>query len=70
MGSSIPQSEKQPRQYLCVAESFWDNSEFVQAGFHIGRFVTVDVDPKADQENIKALYSNLESTSAQIYVSA
>jgi hypothetical protein len=48
----------------------WDNLEFIQAGFHIGWFVTATVDTEADQENIKALYSNLKTTSAQIDASA
>jgi hypothetical protein len=47
-----------------VAESLWDNPEFNQAGFHIGRFITAVVDTEADWENIKALYSDLEFTSA------
>jgi hypothetical protein len=48
----------------------WDNPEFFQAGFHIDRLVTAAVDTEADWENINALYSNLESTSAQIDISA
>jgi hypothetical protein len=48
----------------------WDNPEFVQAIFHIGQFVIAAIDTKADWENIKALYSNLETTSAQNDVSA
>jgi hypothetical protein len=51
-------------------ESLWDNPEFIQASFHIGRFITVAIDTEADRENIKALYSSLKSTSAQIDVSA
>jgi hypothetical protein len=47
----------------------WDNPEFIKAGFHIIRFVTVVVNTKADRENIKVLYSDLESTSARINVS-
>jgi hypothetical protein len=42
----------------------------MQTGFHIGRFITTAVDTEADQENIKALYSSLMSTSTQIDVSA
>jgi hypothetical protein len=34
-GSSMPRPEKQPRQYLCVVESMWDNPNFIQAGYHI-----------------------------------
>jgi hypothetical protein len=55
---------------LWVVESLWDNPEFIQAGFHIGRFITVAVDTEADRENINALYSSLKFTSAQIDVSA
>jgi hypothetical protein len=35
-GPSVPRSRKQPRQYLCVIESLWENPEFIQAGYHIG----------------------------------
>jgi hypothetical protein len=51
-------------------ESLWDNPEFIQAGFHIGQFITAGVDTKVEQENIKALYSSLKTTSTQIDVSA
>jgi hypothetical protein len=42
----------------------WDNPEFIQDKFHVGRFVMAVVDTKADQENIEALYSGLKTTSA------
>jgi hypothetical protein len=42
----------------------------MQVGFHICRFVTAAVDTEADRENIKALYSNLKTTSDEIDVSA
>jgi hypothetical protein len=58
--SFIPHLEKQPRQYSWVDESLTDNPEFVKARFHIGRFITVVVGIKADQANMKVLYSNLE----------
>jgi hypothetical protein len=44
----MPQSEKQPREYSQVAESLWDNPEFVKAGFHDGCFITVAIDTEAD----------------------
>jgi hypothetical protein len=34
----------------------WDNPEFIQTGFHIGRFIMAVVDTEADRENIKMLY--------------
>jgi hypothetical protein len=37
--SSMPQSRKQPRLFLHVAESLWDNLDFIQAGFHTGQYV-------------------------------
>jgi hypothetical protein len=52
---------------LHVAESLWDNPKFVQARFHVGRFVTAT---EADRENIEALYTSLKTTSAQIDLSA
>jgi hypothetical protein len=69
-GSFVPCSGKQPRQYSCVAESLWDNLDFIQAEFHIGRYITASVNTEAERENIKALYSSLETTSAQINVNA
>jgi hypothetical protein len=66
----VPQSRKQPQLYSRVVESLWDNPSFVQAGFHISWFVIAEIDTEADRDNIKVLYSNLESTSAQIDVSA
>jgi hypothetical protein len=65
----VPRSEKQPRQYSRVVESLFDNLEFIQVRFHIGRFITVAVDTEADQANIKALYSDLQSASTHLNVS-
>jgi hypothetical protein len=65
----MPHSEKQPRQQSQDAESLWDNPEFIQVRFHIGRFITIVIDTEADQENIVALYSDLDSTSAQVDIS-
>jgi hypothetical protein len=28
--------------------SLWDNPDFIQAGFHVGRFITAVVESKAD----------------------
>jgi hypothetical protein len=66
----MPQSEEPPQQHLWVVESLWDNPEFIQAGFHIGWFVTTTVDIEADRENVKVIYSSLKTTSTQIDVSA
>jgi spore coat polysaccharide biosynthesis protein SpsF (cytidylyltransferase family) len=66
----MPLSEEQPQQHSQVAESLWDNPEFIQTRFHIGQFIMAVVDTKADWENINALYSHLKSTSAQIDISA
>jgi hypothetical protein len=67
-GSSMPRSREQPRPHSRIAESMWDNPDFIQAGFHIDWFVTASVSTKVEWENIKALYSSLETTSAQINV--
>jgi hypothetical protein len=69
-GSPVPQPEEVLRQHSRFAESLWDNPNFIQAEFHVGRFVTTTVDTEANQDNIKALYSNLKTTSDQIDVSA
>jgi hypothetical protein len=37
-----------------------------QPGFHISRFVMAVVDSEAERENIKVLFSTLETTSTQI----
>jgi hypothetical protein len=66
----VRQSKEPLRQHSRVAESLWDNLDFIQAGFHISRFITTAVDTVADRENIEALYSSLKTTSTQINVSA
>jgi hypothetical protein len=65
----MPRPEKQPRQYSRIAESLWDNPNFIQAGFHIGRYVTASVNTEAEREQIKALYSNMKTTSELVDVS-
>jgi hypothetical protein len=54
--SSIPSSRRQQRIYSQVAESLWDNLEFVQAGFHIGRYITAVVNTEAERANTQKLY--------------
>jgi hypothetical protein len=66
----MPRSRKQPRPFLRVAKSLWDNPDFIQVRFHIDRYVTASVNSEAEWENIKALYSSLKTTSAQINASA
>jgi hypothetical protein len=68
-GSSVPRSKKQQRQYSHVVESLWDNPDIIQAGFHIGRYVTASLNTEAEQEQIKALYSSMKTTSELIDVS-
>jgi hypothetical protein len=68
-GSSKPWPKEPPRQHSLDAESLWDNLDFIHAGFYIGRLVTTAVGIEADRENIKALYSSMQTTSAQIDVS-
>jgi hypothetical protein len=65
----VPRPKRQPRQYSRVAESLWDNPDFIQAGFHIGRYVSVSVNIQAEQEQIKVLYSSMKTTSELIVVS-
>jgi hypothetical protein len=59
----MPRLEKQLQQYLCVAESLWGNLDFIQAGFHIGRYVSASVNTQTEHEQIKALYSSMKTTS-------
>jgi hypothetical protein len=67
-GSSVPSFGTQPRLFSLVAESLWDNLDFIQTRFHIARYVTAVVDSEVERENIKALFSSLETTSTQIKV--
>jgi hypothetical protein len=69
-GSTMPRSRKQPRPFSHVAESLWDNPYFIQARFHIGRYVIASVNSEAEWKNIRTLYSSLKTTSAQINVNA
>jgi hypothetical protein len=52
--SSVPQPEEIPQQRSRVTESLWDNLDFIQAEFHVGRFVTATIDTEVDRDNIKA----------------
>jgi hypothetical protein len=47
----------------------FDNPEFIQTGFHIGRFIMAAIDTEVDRANTKALYSALESASTHLNVS-
>jgi hypothetical protein len=49
-------------------ETLANNPNFIQAGFHIGRFITTVVDTEADRLNTEALWTELESTSTRINV--
>jgi hypothetical protein len=68
-GSSVPRLGKQPRQYSCVVQSLWYNLDFIQAGFHICQYVLTSVNTQAKQEQIRALYSSMETTFEIINVS-
>jgi hypothetical protein len=46
-----------------IHSSLFGNLKFIQARFHIGRFIMAAVDTEVDQANTKALYSALESAS-------
>jgi hypothetical protein len=67
--SSMPRIEKQLRQYSRVAESLWDNPDFIQASYHIGRYVSASVNTEIEWELIKALYSSMRTTSKLVDVS-
>jgi hypothetical protein len=67
-GSSVHSSGTQPRVFSHVAESLWDNPNFIQARFHIGQFIMAAVNTEDERENIKVLFSSLETTSTQIRV--
>jgi hypothetical protein len=54
---------------LRVAKSLWDNPDFIQAEYHIGRYVTASVNTEAKREQIRALYSSMKTTSKLIDVS-
>jgi hypothetical protein len=67
--SFVPRSRKQPRQYSRVAESLWDNPDFIQTRYHVGRFVAASVNTKGEREQIWALYSSMKTTSELVDVS-
>jgi hypothetical protein len=67
--SSRPHSKKPPWQYSRVAESLANDPEFIKARIRIDRFITTVVDTKADNTNIEALCTDLESTTTQINIS-
>jgi hypothetical protein len=54
---------------LRITESSWVNLEFIQAGYHIGRYVIASVNIEAKQEWIKALYSSMKTTTELIDIS-
>jgi hypothetical protein len=60
--SFAPPSGKQ-HIYSRVAKSLWDDSDFIQAGFYIVRYITAIVDTDVECANAKQLYSDLEFTS-------
>jgi hypothetical protein len=64
----MPTSGAQPCLFSCVVESLWDNPDFIQAGFHISQYVMPTVDSEAERDNVKALFSILETTECQIKV--
>jgi hypothetical protein len=68
--SAQPQPESLPRWTLPVVKTLANDPDFIQAGFHIGRFITVVLDTEADHLNTEALQTELESTSTRIYVSS
>jgi hypothetical protein len=61
--------KKQPRQYSRVVASLWDNPDFIQTGFYIGRYVSAAVNTQAKQDQIKALYSSMQNTFELVDVS-
>jgi hypothetical protein len=52
-GSSMPRPKKQSRQYSRVAECLFDNPEFIQAGFHISRFINQPLILKRTGQTLK-----------------
>jgi hypothetical protein len=64
-----PQPESLPWWTPLVAETLANDPDFIQAEFHIGRFITAVVDTEADRLNTEALQTEMESTSTRIYVS-
>jgi hypothetical protein len=65
----VPRSKKQQCQYSHVAESMWDNPNFIQVRFHIGQYISASVNTKAKREQIKVVYSIMKTTLELIDVS-
>jgi hypothetical protein len=53
-----------------VAETLANDPDFIQAGFHIGRFITVVVDTRVDQLNTEGLLTKSESCLNRIKVNS
>jgi hypothetical protein len=68
--STQPQPKSLPRRTPPVPEILANDPDFIQAGFHIGRFTTVVVDTEVDHLNTVALRTELESTSTRINMSS
>jgi hypothetical protein len=61
--SARPQALNSPQSLPRVVESLTKDLDFIKVGFHIGRFMTVVVNTKAERADIQALRSDLDSAS-------
>jgi hypothetical protein len=66
-------TQPQPKSLLwrtpLVAKALAQDPDFINVGFHIGRFITSAVDIEADHFNTEALRTELDSASTRINVS-
>jgi hypothetical protein len=60
--SAQPQPKSHPQQTPLLAKTLANDLDFIQARFHIGRFITTVVDNEADRSNTKSLPTKFDST--------
>jgi hypothetical protein len=68
--SAQPQTQSLPRLTPLVVETLANDPDFIQAGFHIGRFITAVINTQADWLNYEALMTEVESCVKRIFVSS
>jgi hypothetical protein len=67
--SARPQVEKMPQSSPQVSDSLAKDPDFIKAGCHIEKYITVVVNSEEEQAEIQALCSDLDSASLHINVS-
>jgi hypothetical protein len=69
-GSTWPWVEEVPQSSLQVTDSLAQDPNFIKVECHIGKYITTTVNTEAEQEDIQAVWSDLDSASLHINVSS